>query len=261
MRVIRQKPYRVSLIILSLIVLLAVIGCNSSSSGDEDALGFDSFDLGSAANYVILAKTGISTTGTTDITGDVGVSPAGYTSLTGFSQTPNDNSAASSTSSYVTGNIYASDYAVPTPATMTTAIGDMETAYTTAAGLTVPAATTELGAGQIGGLTIVPGLYKWGTGVLINSDVTLSGSGTSSWVFQIAQDLTVENGVQVILAGALPENIVWQVGSNAVLGTTSVFAGTLMTGTGIAVGNGAAVNGRLFAQTAVTLDANAVTQP
>ena len=263
---INQKTYRVYFFILSLIAALAIAGCDSSGSGNDLGPGPDGgpdvVSLGSAGNYVILAKTGVSTTGTTAITGDVGVSPAGYTELTGFSLTPGDNSGVFSTSTYVTGKLYASNYAVPTPSNLTAAIGDMETAYTTAAGLTVPAATTELGSGEIGGMTIEPGLYKWGTGVGITTDVTLWGSDTARWVFQIAQDLTVASGARVTLAGgALPENILWQVGSNAMLGTTSVFTGTLMTGTDIAVRTGAAVNGRLFAKTAVTLDANAVTQP
>jgi len=217
-------------------------------------------ELGTAANYVILAKSGVSTTGTTMVTGDIGLSPASRTELTGFSETM-DGTNVFSTSDYVTGKLYAADYEDPTPANLTQAISDMETAYTTAAGLSNPD-FTNLGAGEIGGLTLEPGLYKWGTGVSITTDVTLWGSDTATWVFQIAEELVVANGAQVTLAGgALAENIVWQVGSHASLGTTSHFEGTLLTSTNIPVNTGASVNGRLLAQTAVTLDANDVTEP
>ncbi|GAB6090510.1 ice-binding family protein [Spirochaeta dissipatitropha] len=217
-------------------------------------------NLNSAGNYVILAKSAITTTGTTAITGDLGISPESLSDTEGFSPTL-DIDGTFATSSYVTGKIYAAGMTEPTPTELTAAIGDMQSAYTTVAGLSDPD-VNNLGSGEIGGLTIEPGLYKWGTGVAISTDVTLHGSSTATWIFQIAEDLTVANGVQVTLAGgALAENIVWQVGTNAAIGTTAAFAGTLMTGSDISLNTGASVNGRLFAQTAVTLDANAVTQP
>ncbi|MGM0432941.1 MAG: ice-binding family protein, partial [Spirochaetota bacterium] len=105
--------------------------------GTGDSGGPGSVELGTAANYAILAKSGVSTTGTTMVTGDIGLSPASSTELTGFSPVK-DASGEYSTSDYVTGRLYASDYATPTPATLTTAISDMETAYTSAAGFTNP---------------------------------------------------------------------------------------------------------------------------
>ncbi|MGM0431436.1 MAG: ice-binding family protein [Spirochaetota bacterium] len=232
----------------------------SKNLGSGPDGGPGSVDLGTAANYAILAKSGVSTTGTTSVIGDIGLSPEGSTSLTGFSVTM-DSSGEYSTSSYVTGKLYAADYTAPTPSILTTAVSDMENAYTTAAGLSSPD-YTDLGAGEIGGKTLEPGLYKWGTGVSITTDVVIWGSDTATWVFQIAEDLVVANGVKVSLAGgARAENIVWQVGSQASLGTTSQFAGTLLTKTNIPVLNGASVNGRLLSQTAVTLDANAITGP
>ena len=113
--------------------------------------------IGSAADFVILAKTGISTTGTTDITGDIGVSPNALTSATGFSVVL-DSTTEFATSHLVNGKIYAADLTPPTPAKMTTAISDMETAYTTAAGR--PAGFTVLGAGNISSMTLAPGVYK-----------------------------------------------------------------------------------------------------
>ena len=216
--------------------------------------------LGTAGNFAILAKSGISTTGTTSITGDIGVSPAAATYITGFGLTM-DASNQFATSSLVTGKIYAPGYAVPTPANMTTAISDMQTAYTNTAGRTLPTAT-ELGAGNIGGMTLAPGLYKWGTGVTIPTSVTLSGGANDVWIFQIAQTLTVGNGVHVNLSGgAQAKNIFWQVAGQTTLGTTSVFNGNILDQTAIVLNTGATLNGRALAQTAVTLNADVVVKP
>ncbi len=172
-----------------------------------------------------------------------------------------DASNRFSASSLVTGNVYAPGYAVPTPTTMTTAVSDMETAYANAAGRTLPTAT-ELGAGTIGGMTLTPGLYKWSTGVLIPTDITLSGSANDVWIFQVGQTLTVSNGVHINLSGgAQARNIFWQVAGQTTLGTTSVFTGNILCQTAIVLNTGAALNGRALAQTAVTLNANAVIKP
>jgi len=223
------------------------------------ALGPAPVDLGTAGNFVILAKTGVSTTGTTAVTGDIGVSPAAATYITGFSLSA-DSTNVFSTSPLVTGQIFASNYAVPTPTNMTTAVSDMETAFTDAAGRTVPAAVTELGAGDISGKTIVPGLYKWSSGVLITSaGVTIAGGANDVWIFQIAQDLTVNNGAIVTLSGgAQAKNIFWQVSGQATLGTTADFKGIILSQTLISLNTGAVLHGRALAQTAVTLNASTV---
>lgn len=232
-------------------------GVPFATSNNSGAAG--AIDLGTAASFVILAKSAVSTTGVTSVVGHVGVSPAAESFLTGFSQA-RDATNEFSVSSLVTGNLYAADMAVPTPASMTTAVADMETAYTDAAGR--PGGPVLGAAGDIGGLVIAPGTYTFGTGLFINSDVTLSGSATDVWIFQIAQDLTQANGTQVILAGgALPKNIFWQTAGVAAIGTTAHFEGVILSQTSISVNTGATVNGRLLAQTAVTLDANAVNQP
>ena len=232
----------------------------SFSTGVYLAAGPSPVELGTSGDFVALAKSGISTTGTTAITGDIGVSPAAATYITGFSLSM-DASNVFSTSSYVTGNIYAADYAVPTPANLTTAIGDMETAYTDAAGRTLPDGT-ELYAGDLSGQTISAGLYKWGTGVLINGSVTLSGGANDVWIFQIAQDLIVGNSAMVTLSGgAMAKNVFWQVAGQTTLGTSSNFKGIILCKTLVEVSNAAVINGRLLAQTAVTLDANALTEP
>ncbi|MFH1195371.1 MAG: ice-binding family protein [bacterium] len=217
-------------------------------------------NLGTAGNFVILAKTGISSTGTTDITGDIGVSPVAATYITGFGLIM-DPSGVFSTSSLVTGNVYAADYTDPTPTQMTTAVGDMETAYTDAAGRTLPD-YTELYAGDVTGQTLTPGLYKWGTGVLISAaGVTISGKASDVWIFQIAHDLTLANGAIVTLSdGAQASNIFWQVAGQVTLGTTSAMKGIILSQTLIEMQTGATLNGRALAQTAVALDATTITK-
>ncbi len=144
----------------------------------------------------------------------------------------------------------------------TTAVGDMETAYTDAAGRTLPN-YTELYAGDVTGQTLTPGLYKWGTGVLVSAaGVTISGSATDVWIFQIAQNLTVANGAIVTLSGgALASNVFWQVAGQVTLGTTAAMKGIILCQTLIEMQTGATLNGRALAQSAVTLDANTVTKP
>jgi hypothetical protein len=144
---------------------------------------------------------------------------------------------------------------------LTTAVGNMQTAYTDAAGRKNPRAT-ELGGGNIGGRVLLPGLYKWSTGVIIPADVTLSGSENAVWIFQIAGTLKISSGKKVILSGgARPKNIFWQVAGKTTLGTTAVFNGNILCKTAIVLKTGARLNGRALAQTAVTLDANAVRRP
>jgi PKD repeat protein len=237
-------------------------GLFSSPAGSG---GASAVDLGTASNFVILAQTGISTTAGTSIVGNIGVSPAAATYITGFGlilDTAGTPPGQFSTSSLVTGNVYAADYAVPTPATMTAAISDMQTAYTTANGQA--AGVTELGAGNIGGLILAPGVYKWSTGVTVPTDVTLDAQGNSSavWVFQIAQNLVTSSNTHVILTGgAQAQNVYWIVAGQTTLGTYSTFNGNVLDQTAIVIQTGATLNGRALAQSAVTLDANTVTFP
>jgi hypothetical protein len=223
-------------------------------------------NLGSAEQYSILTKSGISSTGITAIEGDIGVSPAAASAITGFGLIMDTNGQSSHTTipTHVTGKVYAADYAAPTPSNLTVAIADMETAYTTANNLVTPAPILEIGAGNISGLTLAPGLYKWSTGVLIapNASVTLSGGANDRWVFQIAQDLTLNSSAQVkLLGGAQAKNITWVVAGQAVLGTNTVLFGTILSKTLISLNTGSMVTGKLFAQTAVTLNTATVNQP
>jgi hypothetical protein len=216
-------------------------------------------DLGTAGSYVILAKTGISTVPNSVVTGSLGVSPAAASYITGFSLTA-DSTNVFSTSTQVTGRVYAANYKPPTPSNLTTAVGDMQLAFTAAAARAPD--VTELGAGDIGGMTLAAGVYKWGTGLLIPTNVTLSGGATDVWIFQIAKDLTVGNGTKISLTGgALPGNVFWQVAGLVKLGTTAHFEGVVLTQTSITLETGASINGRLLAQTAVSLNGGTVVEP
>src|ERR1022692_3192575 len=230
----------------SMATLLVVCGSGFASSPPVN--------LGKAGTFAILTKTGITDVYASAVTGDVGTSP-----ITG--------AALLLTCTEVSGNVYSVDAAGPLPCVttdatlLTGAVGDMEFAYLDAAGRTSPN-FTELGAGEIGGLTLAPGLYKWGTDVSISTDVTLSGGPTDVWIFQISGRLNEANAARVTLAGgALAKNIFWQVAGAVTLGTTAHFEGVVLAKTLIAVNTGATVNGRLLAQTAVTLQMNAITQP
>ena len=214
--------------------------------------------LGSAADYVMLAKSAISTVPASVITGDLGLSPVAASFATGFSLT---RAGTYWTSSQVLGKVFAADNDPPTPTLLTTAVLDMQTAYTDAAGRPTPD-FLDLGVGAIGGSTLTPGLYKWSSAVTIGADVTLSGGTNDTWIFQITGNLTESAAKHVILVGgAQAKNVVWQVSGFVSLGATSHFEGVVLCQTDITLKTGASLDGRLYAQTAISLDGNAVTEP
>jgi len=219
-------------------------------------------NLGAAGTFVVLTKTGVTNVSTSDITGNIGTSPIDSTAITGFSLIA-DATNTFSTSSQVTGRVYAADYADPTPSFLTTSVSNMQTAYTDAAGRSIPD-FTELYSGDISGRTLAPGLYKWGTGVLITTDVTLAGPADAVWIFQVSGDLTMGSGAQVLLSGgAQAKNIFWQVGggTGVEIGTTAHMEGTILAAKAIHLRTGASLNGRALAQTAVTLEKNTLVLP
>ncbi len=240
------------LLVTSIILLIASLAYG---------IGPQAVNLGTADQYVILATTGITTTGATSVIGNMGVSPIAASSITGFGLIMH-SSGTYATSSLVTGRVYAADYVDPTPSNLSTAVGAMETAYTDAAGRTNPD-YTELHAGNLSGQVITPGLYKWSSAVLIDdAGFSIAGGPNDTWIFQIAQNLDVANGAIVTLSGgALPQNIFWQVAGQTTIGTTAQFHGIILCQTMIALNTGATVSGRLLAQTAVTLDQNSVIKP
>jgi hypothetical protein len=232
-----------------------------SGTGGSGAQGHgpELVDLGTAGTYVILAKEATTNVPTSDITGNIGLSPAAASFYSGFAQDL-PAGGAFSTSPQVTGNVYASDYAVPTPANLTTAIGDMETAYTDAAGRPLPD-HIELASGNLGGLTLPAGLYKWSNTVTIPGNVTLNGNANDVWIFQIAGGITQASAARVMLTGgALAEHVFWQVAGVVAIGTTAHMEGVVMSATQITMNTGATANGRLLAQTAVTLAGNTIVE-
>ena len=262
----KSKPVmkRTVLIALAVVIALVVVGIGgyvwyaSDGIGGGSGAGPAAVDLRSAGDFAILAKTGVSTTGTSSIVGDVGISPAAATFITGFGLVM-DASNEYSTSSLVTGRVFASDYGAPTPTKMTTAVSDMGTAYTDAAGRTNPD-QTELGAGDITSMTLAPGLYKWSNTVLVSAaGVTLSGASGDVWIFQIAQNLEVADGAQITLSGgAQASNIFWQVAGQVTIGTTAVMKGIILSQTAIVLNTGATLDGMALAQSAVSMDAATV---
>ena len=248
-----MKTFR-SEIIASLLISLAA--CSGGSPGSEESVGESvqdlqindscrqpTVDLRSAALFLVLAGSTVTNTGPTIVTGDLGVSPG--TAVTGFLP------------GKVVGTQYDGD---PTAAR---AEADLTVAYNDAAGRTLCPVSV---AGNLGGRTLAPGLYKSTSSLEVSSgDLTLDARGDSKavFIFQMASTLTTTVGRQVILkGGARASNVFWQVGSSATLGTYSTFMGTIMANQAITLDTGATLDGRALARiAAVTLDSNAVTQP
>lgn len=212
--------------------------------------------LGLAGDFAILAKTGITTVGATSVTGNMGVSPIAASAITGFALVL-DGSGVFSTSALVVGRVYASDYAPPTPGMLTTAVLNMQAAYVDAAGRAPD--VTELGGGTLSGQTLVAGVYAWSTAVTITGSITLSGTASDVWIFQMAQTLDISSGVEIILSGgAIAQNVFWQVAGVVSVGTTVQLEGIVLGMTTIALTAGGAINGKLLSQTAVTLSGETV---
>ncbi len=253
-------------------VLAFVFGLFGSITAFAD--GPAAVSLYSAGNFVIVSKAGITNTGShsSSIIGNIGSSPISATGMNNIFCTEINGTIYGVDTAYVGNGNQACFLGNPPLANKTlidNAVLDMGTAYADAAGRTNPTAT-ELGAGNLGGMTFAPGLYKWSTNVTIPTTVTLSGSANDVWIFQIAGDLSiatagsVDSGIKVVLAnGAKASNVFWQVGgvTGATLGTYSTFNGNILSAKQIIIQTGAVLNGRALAQTQVTLDANKITIP
>ena len=266
---------KIFLPILTILAAVLIVGCdslnvdpspsrnlsNESTFSADQNLASDllpngslaGVNLGVAGNFVILSKSGITDVYKSDITGDVGTSP-----ITG--------AALLLSCSEVVGTMYTVDAAGPackvTDATMlTAAVGDMQAAYLDASGRINPD-FNELGAGNIGGLTLTPGLYTWSSALVIPTDIAIAGGPNDVWIFQVAGTMTMSSAVNVTLSGgAQAKNIYWVTAGAVTLGTTSHFEGNILGATGINLQTGASMNGRMLAQTAVTLQMNTVVVP
>ena len=214
--------------------------------------------LGMAGDYVILAKSAISSAGGSTVTGNLGVSPAAGGQLSGLSTVAAPIQFSSSPQ--VSGHIFAVDHAVQTPEKLSAANADLHSAYADAAARKPD--FTELGAGIIGGMTLAPGTYKWNTAVLIPTSVTLNGGAHDVWIFQIGQGVIQSSAARVILAGgARASNVFWQVAGAVEVKSAAHTEGIMLSQRSITLGTGASATGRLLAQATVNLDANVVTQP
>lgn len=250
----KNRPMRKRKSHSKMLLLAAILGSGTVSAGAAEGNGPAPVSLGDAGAFAILSQSGITNVYESTIVGDVGTSP-----ITG--------AALLLTCGEVSGKVYTVDAAGPLPCAvpdatrLTSAVGDLGSAYDDAAGRLSPD-FVELGAGEIGGLTLAPGLYKWSTGLLISTDVTFSGSPDDTWILQVAGNLNQADATKVTLAGgAQARNIFWQVAGAVTIGTNAHLDGIVLGKSLIAVKTGSTVNGRLLAQTAVTLQMNAITQP
>lgn len=245
MRMDKHKGSTALAVVIPLILTAVMAGCCnggddlvSSLSAASLGPGGAPINLGSAGSFGILAGQDVTNTGATTINADLGVSPG--STLTGAPT--------------VTGTIHLGD------STAAAAQNALTKAYNQAAGRAAGATI----AGDLGGLTLAPGVYKSTSSLMITSaDLTLDAGGNSNavFIFQIASTLTVGVGRNVILSGgAQSSNITWQVGSSATLGVGSDFSGDILALTSITLNTGATLNGRALARNgSVTLDTNTVT--
>jgi len=224
----------------------------------QDATAQGTVNLGTASSFAILAGSGITDSGgASTITGNVGLSPTTGAAITGL------------TAGQVSGTIYAVDAAGPAgsvnnPALLTTAKNNLTAAYLDAAGRS-PATTLVGGNNQLGGQTLIPGVYTFGSASTANLIGTLTlnaqGNPNAVWIFQATSDLITASGSKVnLINGADSCDIFWQVLSSATLGTGTAFAGNILALTSITLGTGATLDGSALAQNgAVTLDHNTIT--
>lgn len=232
----------------------------TSVNGGLDGLGKGPAPvlLGSAGDYVILATTAILTRGGSQVAGNLGVRPAAVEKISGLPILTEPIQFASAPQ--VSGHIFAADYTIQTPIKLNKAIAEMQVAYADAASRKPD--FTDVGAGIIGGMTLVPGTYRWSTALLIPASITLKGGHHDVWIFQVAQGVIQASAARVLLSGgASAKNIYWQVAGTVDVKSSAHTEGIILSHGGITLGTGATANSRLLAQATVSLDANVVTQP
>ena len=258
---------------MSLLLSALVAGCDhggggtgSTVAGGVCSAGAACVNLGAAGGtFVILSTAGITNTGghTTAITGNIGTSPIAGSAMDGVFCSEIAGSIIGVDATYTgSGDVSCYKGSADDKTMVDNAVLDATAAFGDADSRAPGVGKTDLFAGDITGQNLTPGVYKWSTGVSINGPVTFTGSATDVWVLQIAGSLTQANATMVTLAGgALPKNIFWRTAGVAAIGTTATFQGILMSDSAITLATGAVANGRLYAASSVTLDANAVTRP
>jgi hypothetical protein len=240
-----------NLFLLSVAVMVNAV--SGTPTNDEPVV------LGNAAgDFAILAKTGISTVPSSTITGNIAVSPITSAAVTGFSLII-DSSDTFATSAQVIGKVKASDYT--DGSNLITAVSEMEAAYNDAAGRDTTA-NLNIGGGEIGGQTLTSGVYTFDVDVLItNGDLTFNGGENDVFIIQTSKNVRQAGSTSVVLSGgAKAENIFWQVAKEVVVAAGSHLEGVLLVQTGVTFITGSSLNGRIFSQTAVTLQMATITQ-
>ena len=263
---------------MALVTAAVVAGCGGGGGGGSAPApaaptaaagvcsgGASCVTLGTAGNYAVLAQSGVTSSASGSlVTGDVGLNAA-EGGFAGFGQTVAPATPSFATSTLVTGKMFATSYAVPTPANLATATTDASNAYTDASTKPrTPAFPPNPTPGTITAAVspVAPAVYNWTTAVAISGDIVLSGGPDDVWVFQIGGALNQAAASHVTLAGgAQAKNVFWQVGGAVTLGAGAHLVGTVLSKAGINLGAGSVVEGRLLATTAVTIDTSTVTKP
>ena len=247
---------------LNLFILSATAMVNAVVSGNM--FEEPTVNLRTAGDFAILSKAGISTVPDSVITGDIGVSPIAATAITGFTLTLH-SSTTYSTSGQVSGHAMAADYTSPTSSDLTTAVSNMETAYTDAAGriTSTPLATyLNPNGGEIGGATLVPGVYAFDRDVTISDDLyfdvpssyTPEQAAAAVFIIRTTKSVKQAANIQVFLeGGALAKNVFWSVAEEFIMEGTAHMEGVLLVKTAVTMKTGSSLNGRVLSQTAVVL--------
>jgi hypothetical protein len=256
-QVFQAFPQSDSIMKLNILFLSAAALLINAATAEDGPL---EVKLEKAGNYVILAKTGISTVPNSVITGDIGVSPIKAAAMTGFSMTMHGEY---STSTQLTGKAFASDYDSPTPKTLLTAVSDMETAYSDTAGLTDDNVVGQ--DGEIGGKTLAPGLHDFGgndIAIGVATEVTFSGSASDVFILQTSGSMKQAADTKVILSkGAKAENIFWQVAGGVEVGAGAHLEGVILAMNEVTFITGSSLTGRVLTQKACVLQKATITEP
>ncbi len=211
-------------------------------------------NLKNVANYAILAGTTVAIGAAGAVTGNVGLTPGSSSAMTGLGLVL-DTSGTFSTSPVVVGKVYTANNAAPTPATLSADALAMQAAYADGSGRAQPDGIG-LGAGQLGGLKLIPGLYNWSGAALITTDVTLNGGANDVWILQVGGALTVAATAKVKLTGgAQANNVYWVVVGAVAVGANAQFEGNILSQAAVSAGAGATVNGRMLTPASATLGA------
>ncbi len=193
-------------------------------------------DLGIAQSFAAMAYSSIVSSPTSTIKGKVGLKPGRRTLIALDAKTEVEGGSD---------NVYSADDTGDKAIYLTLAREDLISAYREAAARETDKDKVEAYAGNIGGKTLPPGIYKWSNGVVIDSDVILEGNSKDIWIFQITGDVAVASGVNFkLLDGAKARNVYWQISGKVTLEANTKVPGTMMSQLTFEMKNSAKLNGR-----------------